>query len=778
MFARILQRRMRRGTVVHGGRRFILLLLTMVLVASAVGGMTLYALYQTAFEQQRMRLIEVAQSRARLMEAVARFDQQYSTEELPGGAFEATLSQTREAHSNFSGFGRTGEFVLGKREDDLMVFLLSHRHHDLENPHPVSFSSREAEPMRRALLGESGAMIGLDYRGERVLAAYEPVSVVNLGIVAKIDLAEIRRPFINTGLQTGGLAVVLILLGALLFLRVGTPVVQRLEESERKYRGLFESAGDAILVVDLEGTVLEANKSFYRGYGYSREEMLGASITEIVHPDHRPPFLQAIGKLTEGEALLLESQYVRKDGSALFVEARLSKALHRGRAAVIAAARDITNRKRAEEERSAARQELERRVQERTLELSESNEALRCEILERQRAEQELRDNQSMLQTVFDGISDPLVLLDSNLQVKMLNKAALNYYRLSGQEHVFGCPCYEGLMGQPEPCAQCFILPEILDGRGGSFERKGIMDEDRLEQVVIYPLREDQESSGAIIRISDITEKSLLERRVVQNEKLSLLGLLVASIAHDINNPNNFISFNIPILREYVNELLPIIDEYAEEHPGYELFEMSYPDFRKDLLKLLDNVEHGSNRIKDFVSNLREFVRKKQRREESFVDLGDVIEKAVTICRPEITKSVRDFEVNLQEDLPKILTCPEELELVLVHLLINAAHAADKEDSWMKLRVFVNGDLCIEVSDNGCGMSEATRKKAFDPLFTTKSSSDGFGLGLFVCKNILEGLGGTIEVESQPDKGSTVHVRLREPKFEAALGGTPNRMAS
>lgn len=760
----------------RGKKRFLLLLLIMVLVASAVGGTTLFALYGTAFEQQRMRLLEIANSRARLMEAMARFAIRYSEDELPGGSLDAMLSQVREAHRYFSGFGKSGEFVLAKREGGRIVFLLTHRHHDLQDPHPIRFSSREGEPMQRALSGESGTMIGLDYRGVKVLAAYEPVSVVNLGIVAKIDLAEIRSPFIRAGLKAGGLGVVLILLGTLSFLRVGSPMVLRLEESERKYRGLFQSAGDAIIVMDLGGTVLEANEPFYSTYGYCSEEVVGGRITEVIHPDQRQFFtgalhsLELIEEMNESESLLLESRYLRKDGSEVFVEARLSRSLHQGREAVIAVARDITDRKRTEDDRKKRGEELERRVHERTLELSEVNEALRGEIAERQRAEKELQENRNMLQSVFDGISDPLVLFDGDLKVRMLNKAATNYYGVSEPVEAVGCTCHMGLMKNPEPCERCFVLPNILNGRSGSFERKGLMDENRLEEVFLYPLKADRGFSGAIVRISDVTEKRLMERRVVQNEKLTVLGLLVASIAHDINNPNNFISFNIPILREYLNELLPIIDDYAEKHPGYELFGMSYGDFRKDLLRLLDNVEHGSSRIKNFVSDLRGFVRKRHKREECFVDLADVVEKAVAICRPELTRKVRDLEVNVQEGLPKALSSPEELELVLVHLLINAAQAADKDDSWTKVTVSCGDALCIEVSDNGCGMDEETRTKAFDPLFTTKSSEDGFGLGLFVCKNIIGGLKGSIEVESEPAKGSTFRILFRDPSLEEEQG--------
>ncbi len=198
--------------------RVIVLILIMAGVAIGAGGMTLWALYRAALTQQRARLVEIAQSRARLTEAIARFDKKYSAEDVPGGASGATLGQLREAHEQFRGFGETGEFTLAKLEDGQIVFLLSHRHADLENPRPVPFSSHLAEPMRMALSGKSGTLVGLDYRGQRVLAAYEPVAELDYGIVAKIDLSEVRAPFIRAALLAGASAVALICLGTVLFL--------------------------------------------------------------------------------------------------------------------------------------------------------------------------------------------------------------------------------------------------------------------------------------------------------------------------------------------------------------------------------------------------------------------------------------------------------------------------------------------------------------------------------------------------------------------------------
>ena len=175
-------------------RRVLLLIGIMAAVTIIVEVVTICMLYRTALDEGSARLVATAQSQARLIEAIARFDDLYH-KNYPKDPKEATLSQIVDAHNHYKGFGKTGEFTLSKKEDDKIVFLLNHRHYDLQNPKPIPFDSELAEPMRLALSGQSGTIIGLDYRGTMVLAAYEPVAELNLGIVAKIDLAEIRAPF-------------------------------------------------------------------------------------------------------------------------------------------------------------------------------------------------------------------------------------------------------------------------------------------------------------------------------------------------------------------------------------------------------------------------------------------------------------------------------------------------------------------------------------------------------------------------------------------------------
>jgi hypothetical protein len=229
-----------------------------------VTGITTRILYNAAFDEQKARLTETAQSQARLIEAVARYDAVHSTG-FPGGSAAATLQQIVDAHLEYEGFGETGEFTLAKREGDFIVFVLRHRFEGVEHPRPVPFASDLAEPMRRALSGQSGTVVGLDYRGELVLAAHEPVAELDLGIVAKIDLDEVRAPFWRAGLLAFGFSLLVVVGGAVLLVRVSNPMIVQLEErsrhlekvvtalagSEERFRETFELAAVGISQVAL-----------------------------------------------------------------------------------------------------------------------------------------------------------------------------------------------------------------------------------------------------------------------------------------------------------------------------------------------------------------------------------------------------------------------------------------------------------------------------------------------------------------------------------------------
>lgn len=330
-------------------RRPILLIINMITVSLTAAGIAIHILYQTSFKQQQKRLEEIAKNQASLIEAIA------DTNDDPEGVL-AVLTQTQKY---FQGFAETGEFTLVKRQRDKIVFLLKHRHNDLDTPKPVPWEEKIAEPMRQALQGKSGSIIGLDYRGARVLAAYEPVRSLNWGIVAKIDMAEIREPFIKAGIYTIMAAVAIDILGAILFIKISNPMLRRLEESEAKNRAILETAAEGIIALSHDYIIESFNPAAEEIFGYSAEEAKGKNIELLIPGFALSPVLK---QLLESKQQLLQSpscsyaressdtEGLRADGTTFPLELAIRVVDQSDRRLFALIVRDITERKKAEAE--------------------------------------------------------------------------------------------------------------------------------------------------------------------------------------------------------------------------------------------------------------------------------------------------------------------------------------------------------------------------------------------------------------------------------------------
>ncbi|MET0085085.1 MAG: EAL domain-containing protein [Sedimenticola sp.] len=317
-------------------QRLIVLIAVMAMVGLTAVALSLWILYRAAFEEERTRLIEIVQSQARLIEAVARFDATHSQDANPRGAAAATLDQIIDAHEHYQGFGETGEFTLAKRENEEIVFLLSFRHQNPELQRRLPMPGVLAEPMRRALEGKSGTVIGQDYRGVMVLAAHEPVAVLNVGIVAKIDLDEVQKPFIKAGALSLGGGIMIILLGVALFYYFGSPLVQRLElrvnkrtkELSESKKSLSEAQRIAQLGnwdLDLETNKLHWSDEIYRIFGLEPNQFDASyeAFLNAIHPDDRDYVNKAYTESVKNrEPYDIEHRLLLEDGTLKYVKER------------------------------------------------------------------------------------------------------------------------------------------------------------------------------------------------------------------------------------------------------------------------------------------------------------------------------------------------------------------------------------------------------------------------------------------------------------------------
>jgi len=509
-----------------------------------------------------------------------------------------------------------------------------------------------------------------------------------------------------------------------------------LRENEERYRRITEGLTDFIYFVkiqDGEATMTVRNPTCLAVTGYSSKEfavdpslwmrMIDAEDRHLVIASVK----QALGKIPEPSPV--EYRIRRKDGRVRWVSDKLI-AQYDAQGTIVA------------------------------------YDGVVNDITERKRAEQQLAHSKATLALAIDGMPDPLILLDPEMRVLRLNRPAKRYYGLEGYEKAIGRQCYEAFMNRSLPCNGCRQPFSSMHGFSGVFERQGAIDSSRLEQVVVDKVvGASGRTEAYIVRIFDITEERKMDRQLIQSEKLASLGLLIAGIAHEINNPNNFIFFNTPILRSYLQFLLPIVDEYVATRPDMQVFNRPYPVFREDCFKLLDNIEHGSSRINQIVGDLREFVRERGKGEPRWIDLKQIVEKGIFICQGRIRKTIKRFDTDLPDGLAPLRTDPLAVEQIVVNLLVNAIQAADKDDSWVKVTIrrerVPENEIVVEVSDNGCGMDDETQGKIFDPFFTTKEVGVGTGLGLSITHRLVTELGGRIEVASKVGVGSTFSIILK-----------------
>lgn len=255
------------------------------------------------------------------------------------------------------------------------------------------------------------------------------------------------------------------------------------------------------------------------------------------------------------------------------------------------------------------------------------------------------------------------------------------------------------------------------------------------------------------------------QKQLVQSEKLASLGQLVSGIAHEINNPVQFIQGNMQILREAIGDILPILDEKEKANKDLKIARLDYPFFRSQVQVLLKDMSEGAGRIGDIVKDLKTFARRDEGRLDEEVDLNRVVEISARLVHNRIKRY--KITQDLADNLPKLKGSLNQLEQVVVNTLINAAEAlGDRPDASIRIVTRVeNGgqQVKLSISDNGPGMTDEIKDKLFDPFFTTKQRIGGTGLGMSITYGIIEEHGGRIDVDTRLGEGTTFHYTLPVP---------------
>jgi signal transduction histidine kinase len=420
---------------------------------------------------------------------------------------------------------------------------------------------------------------------------------------------------------------------------------------------------------------------------------------------------------------------------------------------------------------------LENMVEERMAQLSESKQTLEEEMTIRKQAEKELRTQEAMLQSVFEGIEEPLLLVDRDMQVKLFNKAASAYYQALGISLTCGkrlCDeCGRAHQGASDACA----VPEsVLKSERQTLERKGIADPDRIEQVVFYPVdKKGCETGEIIMRIADITEERMLAQEMAQADKLIALGTITAGVAHEINNPNHISMLNAPILADLWAAVSPIIDRHCDCNGDFKVGAIYYSEIKEEIPQLISGIESSAKRIKRIVDVLKDYAAKRDRLSLSSMDINEAVKNALFLMNHRIKEKTERFDVSYQEHLPAVMADCGKLEQVFVNLLSNALDAIPDRSKGVLVNTRFDEKaqlVLFEVSDEGAGISQKNIRRIMEPFFTTRRSAGGTGLGLSIAKHNVDLHGGRLEVESTEGCGSTFRVAL--PALLPEKQGVPN----
>ena len=270
--------------------------------------------------------------------------------------------------------------------------------------------------------------------------------------------------------------------------------------------------------------------------------------------------------------------------------------------------------------------------------------------------------------------------------------------------------------------------------------------------------------------INDITDlkraeydNAIKNRQLQQADKMASLGILVSGIAHEVNNPNNFILLNIHLFSKIWKDIKPILDGYYNDNGDFVLAGMLYSKVIEKIDQSLEGIKIGSERIKTITKNLTEYAAADSGDLNEFVDVNKVIETAILITNNLIKESTNNFQVEYGKDIPLIKGNEQQLEQVLINIISNACQSLKDNNSEIKVKSYFHREsnqVRINIADKGIGINKEDLKYIMDPFFTTKRNVGGTGLGLSVSYAIIKNHGGSLSLSSEPNFGTNVNVSL------------------
>ena len=509
-----------------------------------------------------------------------------------------------------------------------------------------------------------------------------------------------------------------------------------LRQSETRYRTLFGESRDAICINTREGKILDVNQATLELLGYTRDDLIGMNVQKLyVHPEDRSVFQREIER--NGSVRDYELKFRRKDGTQ--IDCLLTSTVRRATDGTVLEYQGIIR-----------------------------------DITEQMKAKKALHESEQRFRQLAENLREVFWLssLDGS-QIYFINPA---YEEIWGRSR-------ESLIAQPESWLEA-VHPDDQEAVLANFEKQSrgefveyeyrIVRPDgqvRWVEAHVFPVRDE---AGEVYRCAgsaqEITKRKRAEalaesqqQQLIQADKMSSLGILVSGVAHEINNPNNFIMLNGEILSMAWQNVMPILQKYYEENGDFLMAGMPYTRAHEKIDQLISGISEGAARIGKIVETLGGFARQDAGDLNQQVDPNAVVESAMVIVNNLIKKSTHHPSVELGENLPKIRGNPQQLEQVIINLITNSCQALQSPQKRLFVSTSYNKQsdlITIRVRDEGEGIPPENLNHIIEPFFTTKRDTGGTGLGLSMSYNIVKNHGGHLHFTSRFGEGTTATVML------------------
>jgi PAS domain S-box-containing protein len=505
-----------------------------------------------------------------------------------------------------------------------------------------------------------------------------------------------------------------------------------LQESERRYRNIFDSASEGIFQSTVEGAFLDVNPAMGRMYGLGFEDNLNAfnSLREQIYVDPADRDRLITRLLVEESINDYQVQMRRINGETFWatINCHLVRDKNEQVKFIEGTVEDISLRRQAEE------------------------------------ALQQLKE---YLHAIIDTMPSILIGISGDKNVTLWNRQT---QKISGikEDQAVGQPLND-VFSLIEPVNYLDAVNETL--QTGEVARLLKIPGSRKDQecfydILIYPLT-DSGAGGAVIHMDDVSEKVQIETVMVQSEKMLSIGSLAAGMAHEINNPLASVLQNIQVMNQ---RLSPSLDKNRQtaEQLGISMEQVAEYARLRGFEQMMDSISSAGQRAARIIENMLNFSRKSS---SNFLhcSMTSLLEITLELAASDYDmKHQFDFRsIKITRDyqpVPDVLCEAGQIQQVFLSLLKNAAQAlsASVEQPEIQIRVFARDEqLCVQIEDNGIGMEEATCKRAFEPFYTTKEVGVGTGLGLSVAYFLItENHKGSLTLKSEPGKGSCFTIML------------------